>query len=209
MTAGETEADSGADSEDGRRARRQRNRQAVVDAILALYAEGNLDPNSDEISARAGLSPRSLFRYFDDVDDLCRSAIATRERELRPLAELAIDPSAPFATRIDALVTQRVALFEAMGSAGQVARLRAPFQPLIAEQLAQVRAFLRGQLARIMAPELARLGPEPAARLVAAADVLASFEGYRLLRDDQSLARADAHSVLADALTRLFDPEHP
>ena len=37
---------------DGRRARRDRNRDAVVDALLELYHEGRLDPSSDEIATR-------------------------------------------------------------------------------------------------------------------------------------------------------------
>ena len=55
------------EAEDGRRARRDRNRVAVVDSLLALYAEGDLNPSTDAIALRAGLSPRSLFRYFDDL----------------------------------------------------------------------------------------------------------------------------------------------
>ena len=55
---------------DGRRASRERNRIAVVDALLDLYAEGNLRPGAGEVARRAGLSRRSVFRYFDDLDDL-------------------------------------------------------------------------------------------------------------------------------------------
>ena len=57
---------------DGRRLRRDRNRTAVVDALLDLYGESNLRPSTAEIAERAGLSHRSLFRYFDDFEDLCR-----------------------------------------------------------------------------------------------------------------------------------------
>ena len=53
---------TGPDTVDGRRVRRDRNRDAVVDALLTLYGEGNLEPGSAEIAERAGLSPRSLFR---------------------------------------------------------------------------------------------------------------------------------------------------
>src|SRR6185437_733480 len=65
---------------DGRRLRRDRNRMAVVDALLDLYGESNLRPSTAEIADRAGLSHRSLFRYFDDFDDLCREAICRAEQ---------------------------------------------------------------------------------------------------------------------------------
>ncbi|HRE00682.1 MAG TPA: TetR family transcriptional regulator, partial [Ilumatobacteraceae bacterium] len=60
---------------DGRRGRRDRNRDAVVDALLTLYHDGVLEPSADAIAEQAGLSARSLFRYFDDLDDLQRAAV--------------------------------------------------------------------------------------------------------------------------------------
>ena len=40
---------------DGRRARRDRNRETVVDAILSLYQEGNVSPSLDEIADPDGV----------------------------------------------------------------------------------------------------------------------------------------------------------
>jgi AcrR family transcriptional regulator len=189
---------------DGRHARRGRNRDAVVEALLELYYEGNLDPSSDEIAARAGLSPRSRFRYFDDLDDLCRAAIAHQHERVRPLIEVSVAAGASTAERIAALVDQRVVLFEAIGSVGQVSRLRSPFQPLIAKELVQARRYLRSQIKKVMAPELAAMGAARATSVIAAADVLCSFEAYQLLRHDQGLSRAKAIDVLVDALGLLF-----
>jgi hypothetical protein len=39
---------------------------------------------------------------------------------------------------------------------------------------------------------------------LAAADVITSFESWRLLRDDQRLPLATAGNVLRDAMTALF-----
>ena len=80
---------------DGRNQRRDRNREAVVRALLELYREGNLGPSADEIAARAGISARSLFRYFDDVDTLVRAAIARQQQHLAPLYELDLAADAP------------------------------------------------------------------------------------------------------------------
>lgn len=194
---------------DGRHARRARNRDAVVDAMLELIAEGNLRPSADQIAERAGLSPRSLFRYFADVDDLTSAAIARQQERLRPFVEFDVDPTAPLAERIVALAEHRVRLFEAMGAVGRVARLREPFQPLVAAHLTRLRAHLRRQLAELFAPELAAMEPRSAAAVLAAADVLCSFEAYRLLRADQGLGRARAVTALTEALTRLITAEVP
>src|ERR1700689_3172887 len=109
-------ASPGADpAGDGRRLRRDRNRMAVVDALLDLYSEGNLRPSTAEIAERAGLSHRSLFRYFDDFDGLCREAIRRAEQRALPLLPIEVDRAAPLTDRIEALVAQRLRLFEALG----------------------------------------------------------------------------------------------
>jgi AcrR family transcriptional regulator len=189
---------------DGRRLRRDRNRDAVVEALLALYSEGNLDPSTEEIAARSGVSARSLFRYFDDVDDLSSAAIAQQQENVRHLLPLAATAADPLPRRIDALVHQRAELFEAIESAATVSRLRAPFQLIVADRLTTGRAFLRDQLRALFADELAALPPSAAASRLAAADVVASFESWRLLRDDQRLSITTASQTLRESLTILF-----
>ncbi len=193
---------------DGRRLRRDRNREAVVRALLSLYNEGNLNPSTEEIALRSGVSARSLFRYFDDVDDLCEAAIEQQQLDVRHLLPLDIDADRPFAERVTALVRQRGELFETIESVATVSRLRAPFQLVVADRLTQGRAFLRQQLATLFAAELAALPADTAAARLAAADIATSFEAWRLLRDDQRLTRPKAAAAMADAVTVLLST-HP
>lgn len=188
---------------DGRRLRRDRNRDAVVHALLNLYNEGNLNPSTEEIAVRSGVSARSLFRYFDDVDDLCQAAINQQQHNVRHLYNVEFDSTLDLRGRAAALVAQRAELFEAVESVAIVSRLRAPFQLIVADTLTQGRRYLRSQLARLFAPELERLGPLSATRL-AAADILTSFETWLLLRDDQRLTRAKASAAMADGLVALL-----
>ncbi len=199
--SGQTETGA---AEDGRHARRDRNRLAVVDAMLSLYAAGNLEPSSDEIAERAGLSPRSLFRYFEDLDDLVRVAISRQHDRLQPIAGLDVSPAGPLSDRVSRLVEQRVRLFERIGSVGIVSRVREPFQPLIASELAITRSFLRRQLEQLFAPELGQRSANGAAGAIAAIDVLTSFESMRLMRDDQQLTESQILAALVDAVTRLL-----
>ena len=182
----------------------RRNRNSVVDAMLELIREGNLSPSSSEIADRAGISARSVFRYFDDIDDLLRTAIARQFDRLRPLLALDVPDGADTATKVQLLVDQRVLLFEGMGMVGVVARLRAPAQPLIAAQLAQLRSFLRQQLKRTFADELAEMGAPVAGNVLAVADVVCSFEAHQLLRNDQVMSRSRAASAMVDGMWRLL-----
>ena len=111
---------------DGRRLRRDRNRDAVVQALLALYREGNLDPSADEIATRSGVSARSVFRYFDDVEDLANAAITHQLMDVAHLLPLTCPPDRPLAERIAAVAQQRAALYEAIFPVALVSRLRAP-----------------------------------------------------------------------------------
>ncbi|MGB8859539.1 MAG: TetR/AcrR family transcriptional regulator [Ilumatobacteraceae bacterium] len=191
--------------EDGRHARRDRNRLAVVDAMLELYSEGNLDPSSDEIADRAGLSPRSLFRYFEDLDDLVRVAISRQHERLLPAARLDVAVDAPLADRAVRLVAQRLRLYGRIASVGVVSRVRAPFQPLIASELAISRSFLRRQIEQLFAPELAAMGKDAGASALAAVDVLTSFESVHLMQDDQQLSAMQIQATLVSAVIRLME----
>jgi AcrR family transcriptional regulator len=197
------------DREDGRHTRRRRNRDTVVDALLELYREGNLQPSSDQVAERAGLSPRSLFRYFDDVDDLSRAAITRQHELLDHRAKLHLDESLDLPERIIRFVEHRLDLFDAMSWVGTVTRLRAPFQPLIADELREARSYLRHQLRTIFAPELRAMAAAERSSVLAAADALCSYESYHLLRDDQGLSRAKSGEAIATALHRLLSGKDP
>ena len=197
MTATETPTD-------GRRLRRDRNRESVVSALLELYREGDVAPSTEAIAARAGISARSLFRYFDDSDALVRTAIARQQEHLAPLYALDVDPAAPLDERIGAFVAGRVRLVEAMGAVGQVARNLAAKQPRIAGELGRVRAVLRGQVADVFAAELSVRSDANATATLAAIDVLTSWEAYHLLREDQGLSAAAAAAVITTGLRRLL-----
>jgi AcrR family transcriptional regulator len=191
---------------DGRRLRRASNREAVVDALLDLYSEGNLRPSTDEIAERAGISPRSLFRYFEDADDLAGEAVTRQLGRALPLLPLAVGPDASFDLRVAALVDQRLRLFTTLGQAAHVSRLRAPFQPRLAKSLREGRKFLRSQVRTLFAPELMSMNDDEAEAALATADVLASFESYQLLTGDQGLPVDEARSVLVAALAVLLTP---
>lgn len=189
---------------DGRRLRRDRNRETVVAALLELYREGDLQPSTDEIARRAGISARSVFRYFDDSDALVRTAIARQQEHLAPLYAMTVGVDTPLRERIAGFVAQRVALLEGMGSVGLLARSAAPRQPRIAAELERIRGVLRTQVAELFAPELARRPKADAAATLAALDVLASWEAYHLLREDQRLSRPAAVRAITTAIARLL-----
>lgn len=195
---------------DGRTARRERNRDAVVSSLLSLYRDGVLTPSADEIAARAGVSARSLFRYFADVDDLASEAVARQAEHLAPLLTLDLDADAPLADRIDAFVAARVRLLAAMGEVGRVARFRSAQKPIVAEGLARVRQTLRDQVAVVLGPAVEGRPADERQAVLAAVDVLCSWEAHDLMRNDQGLSETATQAAMALAVRRLLaDAPHP
>src|SRR3954454_3478414 len=98
---------------DGRVLRGERNREAIVDALLSLYGEGVLRPSTNEVAERAGVSVRSVHNHFADMESL-RAEVAQRqwERIAPPLEPVPADLS--LERRIAEVVDRRSALFEAI-----------------------------------------------------------------------------------------------
>ena len=185
---------------DGRRLRREQNRTTVLDALVALFHEGVYQPSSAEIAERAGISPRSLFRYFDDIDDLNRAAVDRHLDTHRALFEVDIDHAAPTVSKIDQFVEARVHLHEAVAPAARAARLVAHRREVIDRQLYDTRVFMRAQVLRTFARELE--GERIA--LLPAIDELCSFEAYEFMRTGHRMSRAKATTALVAAITQLL-----
>ena len=123
---------------DGRSAIRDRNRDAVLDAVLDLFSEDNLSPGPEEVALRVGLSVRSVYRYFDDHDSLTRAAIARNIEKVTPLFLIPAIGEGELDSRIDRFVDARLRLQVAVGPTFRAARIRATFdpnQPFVASRL--------------------------------------------------------------------------
>src|SRR5450432_1696016 len=59
---------------DGRAARSHRSRRAIVDAMRALHAEGDLRPTAPRVAGRAGVSLRTVWQHFADMETLLLEA---------------------------------------------------------------------------------------------------------------------------------------
>jgi TetR/AcrR family transcriptional regulator, regulator of autoinduction and epiphytic fitness len=185
---------------DGRRLRREQNRAAVIDALLALFHDGVYQPSTDEVAAKAGLSARSLFRYFDDVNDLHRAAANRAVQMALPLVRLGTGPDEPTADKIRAVVGSRAQLYEETGPAARALRAASTRREMLRGVLERNRSYLRRQISEVFAPELAEAGPS----VNPALQVLCSFECYELLRHDQGLPRADAEAAMMRAIGVLL-----
>lgn len=190
---------------DGRRFRREQNRDIVLDTLIALFRDGIYLPTMNEIATRAGVSARSLFRYFDDLNDLTRSAIVRHMASAGDLYDVRVSPELPTAAKIEAFVDRRVALFEVIAPTARAVRVAVTRNPMLASQLRERRSFFRRQISEVFAPELSATDEHGGrTALLPALDTLCSFETYDLLRTDHGLSPAKTKAALIEALSRLL-----
>ena len=188
---------------DGRTARRDRNRDAVLDAVLDLFGEDAASPSPDQVAARSGVSLRSVYRYFDDMESLIRAAMARHLDRVQPLFSVDGLGEGPLNERVERQVDQRLRLFEAAGPVMRAALIRARNNDLIRDRVETVRRNLRVQVDEMFAPELAALGP--AGRDVGAAvDVLLAFESIEHLRRHRSFSGPATRQILVASVTALL-----
>jgi AcrR family transcriptional regulator len=144
---------------DGRRARRERGRQAVVDAVVDLLQEGSVPPRPDEVTARAGVSEATLFRYFDTLAELQHAAMVSYLERSAPLFEVPGLGEGALEARAHRLAAARVELYQVVGPVAGLARARAFDEPGLARLVHDVRSRLAEQVGRHFEPELDALSP--------------------------------------------------
>lgn len=191
------------EAEDGRRLRGQRNRDAVVEAILELLREGGAMPSVTEVAERSGVSVRSVFRHFDDLESLHAAAV---ERQMADMAELyaPLPPDGPLADRLAATAARRAQLFEVILPVRGVAERIAEGSSAIAEGLEASRRALRHQLRVAFAPELDELSADERRDVVDALSAAASWHVWHDLRTVQGLSPARAEAALARVVRGLL-----
>lgn len=189
---------------DGRRARRERGRTAVVDALFSLLQEQGEQPAVEDIAARAGVSVSSIFRYFDGLADLREHAIGQYFDRFAPLFDVPNLSEGTLPQRIASLADARLDLYEAIAPIAHIARLRALETPQFAATLATTRAGSASQVRSHFAEELAVRTPAQADDLVAMIDSMTSLESWELQRDTHGRSRLQIRRAWNNGLAALL-----
>src|SRR5262249_42193116 len=161
-------------SVDGRLARGERARASIVEALLALIDRGDLRPSAARVAARAGVSLRSVFQHFSDVESLFAAAASRQAERLAPLIRTVPDEG-PLATRLDAFVRARARLLDAIAPVRRAAILMEPFSSELQGRLGAFRTLKANEMRRVFATELTQRTPAARRRLLAGLVASASW----------------------------------
>ncbi len=185
--------------QDGRLTRAARTRAAVVDALLTLNERGNVRPTARDIAAEAGVSLRSLYVHFDDLEALF---VAASDRHAERLAAQVppLDVNGPLEARLESFLARRVVILEVGAGVRRAALLQEPFSPALRQALAAGRKLMRADIRHAFAPELDATGPDLAPRLLRGLEIASSAAAWEALRTHQGLSVDEATDQVRDMM---------
>ena len=186
---------------DGRAARSHRSRRAIVDAMRALHAEGDLRPTAPRVAKRAGVSLRTVWQQFADMETLLIEAIRRDQEVLRSLTKR-IDPDQPLADRVAQFTGQRSRVLEHMTPTWRAARLAEPFSPQLQQNKILLLERSQKEIEAIFAPELETLKDQDKDHdLLHSLQAISIWSFWESLRTELGLPPDQAESLLRETFS--------
>lgn len=190
---------------DGRRARRERGRLAVIDATIDLLLESGEPPTAELVAERSGVSLASLYRYFETLDAMREQAIRHYFERFSDLFDIPDIGAGPLASRIRRLVDARIHQHEVTEPVARLIRRRAGEVSQLDDALHGLRTMQSDQVHLHFADELDGTSKSVAADRVAIVATLTSFESWEQFRGVHHRGTAQIRRAWSEALTVLFD----
>ena len=187
---------------DGRTARAERTRAAIVTAHLELIGEGDLRPTGERIAERAGVSLRALWTNFKDMETLFEASgarvLAQQDAAYRP-----ISPALP----LSGGSTPSAGSGPSCSSSSRRRRGRRTMREPVSAQLRRNRAKhidrVRAEVEQLFAAELEMAGPG-ASSCSTPSIAATTWSAWSMLRDGLGLDADTALAVLTRTVRALL-----
>ncbi len=189
---------------DGRRARGERTRLRVLEALLALVEEGELRPTAQEVAGRAGVALRTVYHHFEDVEALRRMALSLQLARHREILQT-VDPALALDERITLIARQCRKLFEAITPIRRATLFDEHASAEMAEGLRRSRMLRRHHVANAFAAEV-KAHPDSGRSLLDAIDIACSWQTWHYLRDGIGRSPGAAEKVTVLMLRTILTP---
>ena len=96
--------------QDGRILRSVKSQKLIVEACIKLFKEGNFVPTAQLVANESGVGIRTVFRLFDDMENLLKSVDAEMRKDYD--FEVKFDPNSTFENRLLVGVDHLCAVYE-------------------------------------------------------------------------------------------------
>jgi len=169
--------------------------------MFDLIRETGEVPTAKEVADRAKLSRRTVFRLFEDLEDVQRAAMEMQRAEVMARFP-APTGGGSLGERIDALVDHRGALYEFIMPLRRVAERLKHRSRLIRESQAKNRALARAHLEGLFADALP--GGEEREPVVDALLAATAWCVWAHLRDDHGFDRERSKAAMRRSVAALL-----
>ena len=175
---------------DGRVNRSVATRKKIVNAVTELVYEGFLSPTAEQVSQRANIGLRTVFRHFDDMNSLYSEIIGDLKALADPVFNVRL-VGKTWQERLMHSIELRSQFFDQIAALYLSAQVHRNNSSMIAENLARDASQLREILRHILPAEVLKNSV-----VFECLDLLMSLDAWIRLRRDQHLSADQALSVV-------------
>ena len=178
--------------------RGERSRKQIVAALFKLIRAGEMNPGAALVAETAGVSLRTVFRHFEEMDTLYREMAVLMEAEVLPVA---LQPfvATDWRERLSEMLERRARIYEQVMPLKVAASVRRFQSQYLMDDyhrfLGMERAGLKDVLPKAVIAD---------AVLFSALETALGFQAWRRMRQDQGLSPKDAERVLRFTVERLI-----
>jgi AcrR family transcriptional regulator len=183
---------------DGRTLRREKSRQRIIDAMVELLGEDNIEPTAEQIAKLAGVTMRTVFRHFDDMESLYGELLVDMKAQIDAL-HVDDNMEQGWRSALDQLIDRRAHMFEKFMP-------RAVAAQALRHRIGAVDEDVRGWVTRMrlvlknILPD--RLLADPL--VFAGIEALLSWDMWLRLRRDQGLSIKRSKAVIQNAIDAIL-----
>lgn len=171
--------------------------------MRALHAEGDLRPTAPRIAERAGVSLRTVWQQFADMETLLVEANRRDDEILRSLMQR-IEPDQPLAARVTLFVSQRSRILELMAPSWRAARIHEPFSGQLRSNKSRTLAMAKAEVEAVFALELNELTGEKGQQLLDGLHAISIWSFWESLRAELRLGPQQAEELVLATFTALI-----
>src|SRR5262249_23236582 len=190
---------------DGRRQRSERTKQVIMDAYIALLRESPEIPTASQIAQRAGLSTRSIFERFDDLQTL---SLATVDYAFTLGEAQAVmrNVDGDRVTRLRSHVEMRAGTCERWLPLWRVVVANQAKLGDLKDRIRFIRHAVVKRMELMYGPELSTLDDGERRDLLIALEALIDFESWGRMREGHGLSIEEASGVWVRVIDRMLPP---
>lgn len=191
---------------DGRSLRASRTRTRILEAHRSLLQGGVLSPTASAIATAAGISPRTFFLHFPDLEALFVSTATAIGQEAMAMT-WEPDTSLPLGPRTAAFLGNRFEIYRYLTPFALASQIREQTSQALRSRRTAIAHASRMHVAQTFAPELRTFHGQDYEDAVAGLETSVTWSAWYHVCEEMALGEDAAYRVLHRNVVLALRPE--